>query len=117
MELKETHTNEPREVRHGSTGRQEAEVKKKKSRIQDWPGLQSEILFQKQNHKNSIKQRHCYHLLIKPIWYTDHTKINQKRQGMSSVVAHAFKSQHLGGRAGESVTFRSAWVNSEFQDS
>lgn len=30
MELKETHTNEPREVRHGSTGRQEAEVKKKK---------------------------------------------------------------------------------------
>lgn len=29
MELKETHTNEPREVRHGSTGRQEVEVKKK----------------------------------------------------------------------------------------
>lgn len=28
MELKETHTNEPRKVTHDSTGRQEAEVKK-----------------------------------------------------------------------------------------
>lgn len=79
MELRETHTNEPRKVRHGSTGRQEAEVKKK-SRIQDWLGLQSEILFQKQNHKNSIKQRHCYHLLnLYGTLYIDHTKINQKR--------------------------------------
>lgn len=45
MELKETHTNEPREVRHGSTGRQEAEVKKKKKNQEFKTGLGYRVRF------------------------------------------------------------------------
>lgn len=45
MELKETHTNEPREVRHGSTGRQEAEVKKKNQEFKTGLGYRVRFYF------------------------------------------------------------------------
>lgn len=51
MELRETHTNEVRKARHSGIGCQEAEAGG--PRIQDWPGLKSEILSQKQNQHPS----------------------------------------------------------------
>lgn len=54
MELRETHSKEVREARPGGAGCQEAEAEG--SRIQDWPGLHSEALSHKQNHKKRIKQ-------------------------------------------------------------